>query len=332
MIYQSKKMMVSHHIEHIEKLVYDLVLSKNKDIINNAIRSKDIFKNIFNTDYKKTITNFNEIFHHEKNKLSINSIYHIMDNSERMIVIRNSQGIIIYENKKHSAFFNRSNVGIELNDMFNLFPDYKYCINDDNLLLNSQEHYSIKKELFNNISYFTIRQKVQFDNEFFILVTVYEENKGSFQNKDALTNCLLRDAIKQLNTSHTYDHKVIAFLDLNGFKNINDTYGHNIGDDVLKNFICFLNTQLRNVGIEDQVIRFGGDEFIILFNSINSSSIEHKLENINQKTKIFFERQNISLSFSYGLVKNSSCNIEHSIFLADKKMYLQKNAYKITTL
>merc|ERR1711879_445804 len=62
----------------------------------------------------------------------------------------------------------------------------------------------------------------------------------------------------------------IAFIDLNKFKFINDTYGHIVGDQVLKYLVKFLQKELDHPSID--VMRYAGDEFIVLFNK-NKSTI-----------------------------------------------------------
>lgn len=319
----------THHPEDMEKLVYDLVLSKNKTITNDAIRSIDAFKSIFNHDYNKTISNFSSIFYNQDDdRAAISSIFHIMNNNERMIVIRCSNGIVIYENKQHEDFFGKSSVGRKIIELVEQYPDYVRCVNDDRYLINSDDFYSVKKEVVNDELYFTIRQKINLNNEFFVITTIYEEKRGVFINKDTLTNCLLRDSIERFKKSGTYNDKVIAFLDVNGFKLINDNHGHHVGDNVLLTIVDFLNRDLRNVGVDDQLIRFGGDEFVILFNSKDLKSIEIKLQRINSEVQLFFKNKNMSISFSYGLEQNDSSDLEKSILLADKKMYIQKQMHK----
>jgi diguanylate cyclase (GGDEF)-like protein len=55
-------------------------------------------------------------------------------------------------------------------------------------------------------------------------------------------------------------------LDIDHFKNVNDSYGHSAGDDVLKAVAASIKNQLRNV---DMVFRFGGEEFLILLSNTN---------------------------------------------------------------
>ena len=75
---------------------------------------------------------------------------------------------------------------------------------------------------------------------------------------------------------------VVVFLDLDGFKKINDRYGHVIGDRYLQKTARILQQSVRRV---DRVARWGGDEFIILTDNLNSawmikSRVERKLAHV----------------------------------------------------
>lgn len=63
----------------------------------------------------------------------------------------------------------------------------------------------------------------------------------------------------------------ITFIDLNKFKIINDTYGHLVGDQVLKYLVKFLKQELQKPGVD--IVRYAGDEFLILFNKDKTSVI-----------------------------------------------------------
>ena len=145
--------------------------------------------------------------------------------------------------------------------------------------------------------------------------------------KDMLTNTYNRKWLhdnyikNQSNVSNKAG--VIALIDLNYFKLINDTYGHVIGDKILVFFAGeFLNTNYP-------VVRYGGDEFIIMFPAEVSVESAYKVltdirENILKK-KFKANKQSFSVSFSFGLEKFNSNDVCSEILeAADKNMYEDK--------
>lgn len=157
-----------------------------------------------------------------------------------------------------------------------------------------------------------------------------EEHLDSIQDelfKDELTSVYNKKYLNQkmLKNNCFNNSGVLVFIDLNKFKNINDVYGHLIGDKALIKFSKFLQENIRD---EDKLIRYAGDEFLIIFNNKNIDSIQTKIEGINKKVLECNEVKNkFLISFSFGFSKfNKNDNIEDIIRIADNKMYLQKKS------
>ena len=123
-------------------------------------------------------------------------------------------------------------------------------------------------------------------------------------------------------------HNLFAlfFLDLNKFKEINDTLGHDIGDELLK---AFSNTLKEVVRSEDVVSRLGGDEFTIILKHVNSiKDVEAVAQRINQKCAIPYtlKGHTIRASASIGIAVSASGfkNEEDMLHAADLSMYAAK--------
>ncbi|GAA0180582.1 hypothetical protein SH2C18_32460 [Clostridium sediminicola] len=131
----------------------------------------------------------------------------------------------------------------------------------------------------------------------------------------------------QLEKSQRYSEKFCLILfDLNKFKNINDTFGHIIGDEVLKNFSNILKDNFRS---SDIIGRFGGDEFVALIYNDDKNEIVLKLKRVLEKLrtdKMSFNNISLNYSFSYGIAcyPQNGISFNELIKDADKKMYENK--------
>ena len=119
----------------------------------------------------------------------------------------------------------------------------------------------------------------------------------------------------------------VIFADLNSFKHINDTYGHLVGDEVLKHFVYMLK---RELNLEDKIFRYGGDEFcIIIDNPVEDKIIEGKIDRLETKFKYQEETINYSIAFgTYDYKSKLKLNQYEVIDIVDKIMYEEKAKYK----
>lgn len=120
----------------------------------------------------------------------------------------------------------------------------------------------------------------------------------------------------------------LCFIDVNKFKGINDTYGHIVGDQVLKYLVRFLQTEIT---INDaKVVRYAGDEFMVLFDDkINKIVLEKELEKAQKKLSVqklkSSKINSLQFSFSYGLIHfKIEDELENIINIADELMYENK--------
>ncbi len=124
----------------------------------------------------------------------------------------------------------------------------------------------------------------------------------------------------------------LLFLDLDGFKAINDTHGHAIGDKVLLEVAARLREQVRK---EDMVARMGGDEFTVLLSEINSTDdatlVAQKLiEALNQPMHCDNHICRLGTSIGISVFPHNADNPDALLRLADDAMYAAKESGKNT--
>ncbi len=133
----------------------------------------------------------------------------------------------------------------------------------------------------------------------------------------------INDCIKNSNSK-----TVILFIDLNKFKQLNDTFGHDVGDQVLIETATRLKDSTRD---QDIVFRLGGDEFLVLINNIpNNKAIDVIVSNITDlfKRKLMIMDQSVELSLSIGISMSPDDGIKPEELLkkADIAMYESKQS------
>lgn len=163
----------------------------------------------------------------------------------------------------------------------------------------------------------------------------YYDQLTKLANRTRLEICL-EDYIK--NKERKYNYISVIFLDLDKFKFINDAYGHNIGDELLK----IISQRIGDIKNENAIIsRFGGDEFVLVIPSERKSfekvyketkKYSEKLINeISKNFKIVDEFSNINIDYSISaslggvIFKPNTISKEKSLKLADIALYRSKS-------
>lgn len=117
----------------------------------------------------------------------------------------------------------------------------------------------------------------------------------------------------------------LVSIDLNDFKKVNDEYGHQEGDKVLKRFADFLKKKLRES--VDSIYRFGGDEFVLILVNSDKERGQEIMNRMNRE----FSSLNEMVSLSYGIVELSGPKepkTEQALKQADQRMYAHKKKMK----
>lgn len=186
--------------------------------------------------------------------------------------------------------------------------------------------------------------------EFFDDITEFKKEERKLKI-DALTQLLndRNETEKLINEyiMHAVNNKenfTIVMCDIDDFKIINDTYGHDCGDEVLKQVgkILIANTRQSEDEFDDRnndiVTRFGGDEFLILIKNIDLQSTKEKMNKMKkdiENSRVYYKGKNIPIHMSFGY-----CNVDKNILkndsdltmlrdtitdIADNYLYVEKN-------
>ena len=150
---------------------------------------------------------------------------------------------------------------------------------------------------------------------------------------DSLTKlpnrALLHDRLQQAILNARRENKPFAFLmmDLDRFKDINDTLGHQVGDLILQQVADRLRSKLRE---SDTVARFGGDEFAILLPTVNAKHAGMAARMLLQalRTPFVIDDQSLDVGASVGIALYPDHGVDANILIqrADVAMYAAKNA------
>jgi len=118
----------------------------------------------------------------------------------------------------------------------------------------------------------------------------------------------------------------LMMIDIDNLKDVNDTYGHEAGDEVLRSFAKYFLTRLRSI---DRFARFGGDEFIVLLvqtGQEKAKDVALRLISGIDGLEIQTEKESTQITVSIGLTTiNEDATIEGLIQRADKALYKAKN-------
>jgi diguanylate cyclase (GGDEF)-like protein len=153
----------------------------------------------------------------------------------------------------------------------------------------------------------------------------YDSLTGLF-NREAWKNRVLHELEKNKRYGSSFS---IAFVDLDDFKKINDTHGHQTGDEVLRIFSSLL---IKNLRVSDIIGRLGGEEFVIYFPDAVGRTVADSLDRIlNIFNKQIMDDKVLNCTFSAGVVERNPLRelaLDMYLSLADETMYAAKKSGK----
>lgn len=227
----------------------------------------------------------------ERGSFLISSVDEVEDKNSleyKLLIAQNITSLIaspIIVDKKIVGFFGVDNPRSDLDDAIEFLKSITYFINN----------YLEKRNTLSTLS------KMSFEDR---LTGVFNRNKYN-------------ERVDRLETAKPNTLGVL-FIDLNGLKKVNDTYGHKQGDLLLKN-----TAHKAKEIFGDDVYRIGGDEFIIICENITKDDfIEKQMELVYS-----YAQKDIYASMGLSWEQAEDVNVKVQLLTADKKMYIEKAEY-----
>ncbi|MCY6483099.1 diguanylate cyclase [Clostridium aestuarii] len=275
------------------------------------------FKNEFSNAWEKITNNTTGQFYNEKGLFTFSTIFPLALTNPRDYILNYSK--------------------ITLNEELWKVVSYIPFSEENIYFSNINIWYTIYEQFFKNYYLLSIVTILSFIICFLITSNKMSKDKISFYAAhDMMTDTFNRRAGIELlenefDTVKKHEKPLtICFIDVNGLKIVNDNFGHEKGDELIKTVVtCIKNS----VSVSDFIIRLGGDEFLIAMPNTSYSAAEKIWINISKTISEINDNdgRNYLVSISHGISEythNSKITLEQLINEADKKMYIEKNKIK----
>lgn len=210
--------------------------------------------------------------------------------------------------------------------------NYVVIISDNNIIYsNIPKEFSINDDTieYENEIYESNTNTFNYNNKEYQIIHFNEiaklRNKVNNDEKTgALSNDGFKEKIEQLLLNK--EEFVLGIFDIDNFKGINDTYGHQIGDEILE---IITNIFLHNLKESDFIGRFGGDEFMLVMPNITQEVAKERINDIlkrfNRGLKLK-NSQNLLVTLSMGLLNyDYNLTYDENFKKADDLLYQSKN-------
>ncbi len=262
--------------------------------------------------------------------INIDDNYTILDiaslfletNTESIVILKDKKPFYIITNTDLIVYFLDKNDKLSISEIVENYPKILITINK-----NEDIYEAYKKMRSSNIEHLIV-----VDDEGYLVGEVYQRDLVmkfvEFALKDEMTGLnnsrFLDTIIQRYNGS---DVKIgVIFIDIDDFKHFNDTFGHEVGDEVIKFVANKIKESIRDV---DFAFRYGGDEFVVMIFE-QQKDIVLKVANriFNKITKADNDFGEVSVSIGVAMYPDDNKDIREVINLADKELYIAKNSGK----
>ncbi|MCX8059531.1 MAG: diguanylate cyclase [Spirochaetes bacterium] len=298
----------------IEKFYFDRAIFYNFDIKDNIDQNKKLKKEFVLYFDENLYGSSEPTYISEDEILNINTIVLKKFNINEDEGINSTLIIPIFDPTKIKNIFITKNSRKNYSN-YNLHYLYGYL------------YFDKKNNIKNKIDY-NLLKNIQILLSLFYFQKIEEEK----YLKDFLTKFYLRDIFYKKISNFLYDERnknipiTFLYIDIDHFKKVNDTFGHQKGDEILTNVANIIRENVRR---DDLTCRFGGEELIIaLFNSKKDDGINiaEKIRMKVQDAKLLGDKMNLTISIGISNYPEDSRWIEELINIADKNLYKAKES------
>lgn len=207
-----------------------------------------------------------------------------------------------------------------------------------------EEHGQTSKlEFLGREMYQVTARYVEIDGEPYVMEMLQKQDSQNFIDEDGCNKLIGRlmkydrlvytDALTGVYNRRYFEDEIknktntagVAVIDMDYLKAYNDTYGHRAGDHALETMVNVIRQNIRKT---DSLIRYGGDEFLLILPGISKESFNAKLKMIQKKVydTSISDYGNLRLSVSIGgVITRSGESIEEAVLRADRLMYFAKD-------
>ena len=287
-----------------------------EQLMESVQSSEDDIADVIEDDYERVKAAYDKYY---KNGLDYSVEYRI----------KRADGEIRWVREQSSA--NRINNGV-VEQTLGVLQDITEQKNTEVQLLEAKESLEAKvaertEELVKTVEQL---QKEVDEREKIAAELKFHANHDSLTGLPSLRLCKDRLERSLAESRRNKQLSAVMFVDLDGFKLINDTHGHECGDIVLKTTADRIRAEIRET---DTVARIGGDEFLIILSNMSNMHVTQRVAGklIEQISKVILYRsQEIEISASIGIAiyPDDGTTSEEIIQQADKAMYMIKHSGK----
>jgi diguanylate cyclase (GGDEF)-like protein len=262
--------------------------------------------------------------------LLYNTLQKVVDNQTALLFVSNQYNEIEFANQKFIDYFNIEDIK-ELKEK--KLKIYNYCKNKINSYDEFYQYITASEEhqfTIENDTFIVQATAIEATHKLFTFTKVTE----IYKRKETLEVEIKIDPLTKVYRKPYFDIQlkkaliddkdlVVVVLDIDDFKQVNDKYGHSVGDIILKEFTALIKKNLRK---DDLIARWGGEEFIILCKNIDKKSAIVKVEELCKIIDEYTFTEAKHITSSFGLTFANMDDTPKTILQrADDALYEAKN-------